>query len=360
MRVLVVGPRGISGHEGGIEKFTDEFVRRAVGVCRLSVLCLTVPPEDRIPAGLELVQVPKSSLLTTDKGMYLIWALWIYATRPIDRVLVLGTNFGGLVPLMKLMFWRRARIYLRSGSIDHVLTKWSPPVRLLLRLSEWLTRFADGVIAVSPSIQSHLTSIGIPSVLVRNGLERRPPPAAARTPGTVIAVGRITMQKNYGVLIEASARLGKSGPAVTIVGGADLSGESDRLTDLLKANPEARVSFVGALPRSEVLTLLDRHALYVMCSIHEGMSNSVMEAIQQRIPIILSDIEANRDLALPDHFYFDPNDPVALAEKISTALADPGRFVVSTEIFEDWDHVIARILNVAEITDMPSLEVVHA
>jgi len=72
------------------------------------------------------------------------------------------------------------------------------------------------------------------------------------------------------------------------------------------------------------------------------MSNAVLEAIQQGSPIILSDIEANRDLDLPDAQYFDPRSPSDLSARIEQALAVPSDFVVARERFEDWDEVIDR------------------
>jgi glycosyltransferase involved in cell wall biosynthesis len=72
------------------------------------------------------------------------------------------------------------------------------------------------------------------------------------------------------------------------------------------------------------------------------MSNAVLEAIQQGSPIVLSDIEANRDLGLPDALYFDPRSPSNLAARIEQALAAPSDFVVARERFEDWDEVIDR------------------
>jgi glycosyltransferase involved in cell wall biosynthesis len=72
------------------------------------------------------------------------------------------------------------------------------------------------------------------------------------------------------------------------------------------------------------------------------MSNSVLEAVQQGTPILLSDISANRDLGLPDSFYFDPGSPTELSEKIAQALETPSDFLADRKRFEDWDEVINK------------------
>jgi glycosyltransferase involved in cell wall biosynthesis len=75
----------------------------------------------------------------------------------------------------------------------------------------------------------------------------------------------------------------------------------------------------------------------------------VLEAIQQRTPILLSDIEANRDLDLPDRFYFQPDDPAMLAERIGQVLADPQHYLVDPAMFDDWDAVVDRINDVLQL-----------
>lgn len=347
-RLLVIGPRGLFGHEGGIEKFTDAFVPRALKVADVCVLCLS-KPDVALPQGLDVVTVPRSKRFKTDKALLLLYAPFLYATQKFDHVFIFGTNFAVLVPLLKIIFWRRAKVHLRSGSIDHILVKWGGAMRAFMRASERLCRFADTVIAVAPSIRHHLSTLSIPSVLVRNGLDRQTGDDTPREPDTVIAVGRVTAQKNYCVLIEASHLLGQNGPQMTVIGGVDLSGESAKLQGLVEQKAQAKIHFVGIQKRDDVLEALKRKALYINCSIHEGMSNAVLEAIQQGIPLILSDIDANRDLGLDNRYYFAPNNPEGLALKIKEALADPDAYHVSPDLFENWDQAIHRLLTVTGV-----------
>lgn len=350
-RILVVGARGIAGDEGGIEKFAEEFVNRAGLTHDLVVLCLNPAPPPTPRVMIDLVR--RSRLLKTDKAFYLLRALWLYATRRFDCVFILGMNFGVLIPALRAMMWRRARIVMRSGSIDYTLPKWGQGMRRVMLFAERMMRRADAVIAVAPNIQRHLRRQGIASQLIRNGLERVVSDHSGhREPATVLAVGRITAQKNYSALVEAAALLGAEGPAITIVGGADLSDEAARLQAMLAAAPSAKLTFTGALPRAEVLREMNRKALFVNCSLHEGMSNSVLEAIQQGMPLLLSDIEANRDLGLPDRFYVAPSNFAAWADRIAQALADPDSYTVAPSLFDDWDTVIARVMAVV----VPPLE----
>lgn len=79
------------------------------------------------------------------------------------------------------------------------------------------------------------------------------------------------------------------------------------------------------------------------------MSNAILEAIQEGMALVLSDIDANRDLQFDDRFYFGPDDPAALAARIREAIGDPQGFVVPPERFDDWKSTIDRFRDVLEI-----------
>ncbi len=349
-RLLVIGPRGIFGYEGGIEKFADAFIPRSLPHADIDVLSLHPPGQDA-PSGLRVIMVPKSRKFKTDKALYILYALYQYITHRYDHVFIFGTNFAVLIPLMRAVFWRRAKIHLRSGSVDYLLDKWGPAMKLFMRVTEKFCRYADTVIAVAPNIKRHLEGLGIPTQLVRNGIDRANDntPLTERGQNTAVAVGRVTMQKNYAVLAEASSLLGTGGPHITIIGGADLTGEAGELKHYLSENPEANIEFAEVQKRDTVLEELQKKSLYINCSIHEGMSNAVLEAIQNGIPVILSDIEANRDLNLADHIYFDAHNPKALAEKIKDALSSPERYMVDTSDFNDWDDAVKEILTLTGV-----------
>lgn len=355
--LLVIGPRGLFGCEGGIEKFTDAFLPRTLPHADITVLTI-IKPEKPLPPGLRVIDVPRSKTFKTDKALYLLYSLYFYMTRKYDHVFIFGTNFAVLVPFIRVIFWRSAKIHLRSGSIDHLLPKWSPFVRKLLRLTERLARYSDTVIAVAPSIQNHLRTLGIDAKLIRNGIERTIPPLKSenfpRTPNTVLSIGRITTQKNYKVLIQAIKSLGDEAPVLTIIGGADLSDEAQTLKRMLSTSD--KIIFTGPLQREEVLIQLQKQSLYVNSSIHEGMSNAVLEAVQQGIPVLLSDIDANRDLKLPEHHYFHPEDVRSLSKKILDALKTPELYLVNPQNFDDWDTAIQNVLTVTYVIPKNSIE----
>jgi glycosyltransferase involved in cell wall biosynthesis len=339
--IFVVGARGVAGTEGGVEKFAEQFVRQLVRSCQVTAICLSEQRPESV-ADLELVLAPRSRLMGTDKAMYYMMAAWMCVRRRFDHVMLLGINSAMLVLVLRLLFWRRVRIVVRSGSVDYLLEKWGPLSRLYFKFAEGLLRFADLVVAVAPSIQQHLSRRGISSIVIPNGvsLASQPRPLTDREPRHIVAVGRVTAQKNYGLLIEAAHSLRDRGIRATIIGGDDLSGEGDRLRRLMSDKGVSNVTFAGVMERDRVLEYLSRASLFVNCSVHEGMSNSVLEAIQQGAPILLSDIAANRDLDLPNTLYFSPSSAAELSQKIVRALKWPIGYVADRGRFDDWSMVI--------------------
>ncbi len=338
-KMLVVGARGITGNEGGVEKFAEEFCKRASDVIDIEVTCLK--HDDRAHSSVKVHVTGTFGFGKTDKILYYIKGAWLCLTGRYDYVFLLGINSAALGLVAKLNPRRRPQVAVRSGSIDYLLPKWGRLAKLYFRFSEATMRFADQVIAVSPSIQRHLGRKAIAATLVRNGISRDGSEVSVPRTG-VLAVGRVTSQKNYLVLVEAASRLGDT--PVTIVGGPDKTMEFDLLSSNISQRELENFKMDGALDREEVYDRLQKAAVFVNCSIHEGMSNSVLEAIQCGAPVLVSDIDANRDLQLPDIHYFDPKNGAQLADLINKALDEPALFTVNRSLFPDWDEVVQTIL----------------
>jgi glycosyltransferase involved in cell wall biosynthesis len=101
---------------------------------------------------------------------------------------------------------------------------------------------------------------------------------------------------------------------------------------------------MGRVQRSAMGPLYAGARVYVNSSIHEGSSNAVLEAISWGAPILLSGIPENRDFGIPEHHYFDPLDPDAIAGALRKATADPGAYVVDLGRFLTWSMVAERTM----------------
>jgi len=341
-RVLVVGPRGIPDVEGGVEKNTERlFPLLADMGFAVTLVALRQHCRGESYRGVRLVGAPASRILRTDK-----LALYVAALRQAWRERPHLVHMQGLGSAILLWAYRLMgmKTVVRYGAADYLVPKWGLIGRFGFLAAEFQLRFADAVIAVTPALAERLASRGIRDnvVVIRNALDEPEQydggevPPQVRSP-YILAVGRVTEQKNIHRLIEGFNAFAAANPQYTLVlaGGIDDASYLEQL----KPHLSERVVMLGRLPRSALGPLYRNAHLYVNSSMHEGNSNAVLEAISWGSPILLSHIPENRDFGLPEHHFFDHEDVGAIAQALSSACNEPDRFRVAKDQFPSWSDI---------------------
>ena len=341
---LVIGARGIPGVEGGAEKHAEYvFSRFAANGYDVTLLGTRQSIRCSEYRGVKLVGIPTIYFANTEKFVYHFFC-FVYAlfNRP-KLVHLQGLNSGIFLFLYRLF---GMKVVMRYGSADYEHSKWGFIGRIGFRLCEWQINLADHVIVVSQKYRRELSSrYGLKAIsVIPNGVDDAGITDAARTYWNelglegkryLLSVGRLTVDKGYADTIKALERLGNSNVELVIVGGPDGTNFHEHLWAMGGRNTR----FLGRLDR-QLLSLLYMHcSAYVSASAHEGLSNSILEAISFGSPLIVSDIPANREMSLNEVCYFRQGDAEALAEKISAALASSGNFIVDRRGFVGWDEV---------------------
>jgi len=110
---------------------------------------------------------------------------------------------------------------------------------------------------------------------------------AGRQPGRrLVAIGRLSHQKNYPVLLRAMKHLGNA--TLDIVGEGE---DRAQLTALAEALGIAdRVCFHGLMPRAQALRLAAQSDVFVQPSLYEGHSLALIEAACLGLPLVVSDV----------------------------------------------------------------------
>jgi len=109
------------------------------------------------------------------------------------------------------------------------------------------------------------------------------------------SVGRIVPIKDHATMLKAAITLVQRGVDVRVL-LAGSGPELARLEQLVEANPELRdrVAFFGAYDNvPEVLNALD---VFVLPSISEGMSNTILEAMASGVPVVATRVGGNPEL----------------------------------------------------------------
>lgn len=342
--IMIIGARGIPDAEGGAEKHAERlfplFASAGYDVTLLGINTFIKQDEYK---GVRLRGIPTIDVAGTDKLIYHFLALLRAAfTRP-KLVHLQGLNSAFFLLAYKLL---GMKVVLRYGSADHEYAKWGFVGRTGFRLCERQIRYADHVIAVSQKYKHTLRSrYGLDNIsVIPNGLDAPDIPSESaaylrqlRLDGVryVLAVGRITVDKDYDTLVEAVQALKDPEVQLIVAGGASEQGYADRFFE----HPDPRIRFLGVIDRSLLPALYAGCAAYVNSSRHEGLSNAVLEAVSYGSPVVVSDIPANTEIGLNECSHFATGDPASLTDRLEAALNDPDAFRASADAFSDWADV---------------------
>ena len=155
---------------------------------------------------------------------------------------------------------------------------------------------ARGVFSVSNAVRDAWRKLGIESEVLRLPRQSPPPAAGARDPRRCVCVGRLSWEKGVDRLLDAIARVPEL--ALDIVGDGPLRAALERRAAELGL--AARVRFLGW--QDDPAPFLSAAGLAVSPSRSEGLSLSVLEALEAGVPVLATDIPGNRE-ALADGRY---------------------------------------------------------
>lgn len=144
----------------------------------------------------------------------------------------------------------------------------------------------------------------------------------------VLAVGRITAQKNYELMLhaimDAKNRVeGKYKINLRIAGEGD-SGLLNRLKNIvIENNLTENVEFLGN--RKDIPKLMEDSQLFLMSSAWEGLPIVLLEAVSSGLPILVTDVGGCKEIvkATDSGIAVPPNSIVKLADGIIQFLEDP-------------------------------------
>jgi len=133
----------------------------------------------------------------------------------------------------------------------------------------------------------------------------------------IITVGRLQAVKNFQILLEAIAKLNQSGYQnikLRIVGDGVERDNLQHFAETLKIAP--LTEFLG--DRQDVPDLLQKSDIFVLPSLIEGISNTILEAMSCGLPIIASHVGGNPELIIDNQtgYLFQTENVFELASAI--------------------------------------------
>lgn len=317
---------------GGAERFTIDLVTR---LDRQQFEPLVVFLKESDPdlqdwqaelerAGVRTITIGKR----TKAGIGCFWKLWrlLRAERPVivHTQLFLADVFG--------------RLSARLAGVPVIISTEQNLNYGEARWRQWCKRLtvplAHQVVAVSSAVCAYALEhegVALDQItVIPNGVDSTALPAAGnqlseRKRFMLGAFGRLVPQKGFDVLLEALARLAEQGSSVDCV-IAGVGPERQQLEEQARAlDLAASVRFIGQPKDTD--QFYGSFDLLVMPSRWEGLGIVALEAGARGLPVIASDVDGLRDVITDgeDGLLVSPEDPVALADAISTLRADPQR-----------------------------------
>jgi sugar transferase (PEP-CTERM/EpsH1 system associated) len=149
------------------------------------------------------------------------------------------------------------------------------------------------------------------------------PPSTIGHPLSLGTVGRLDPVKNQASLLATLSSLAPRFPGLrlTVVGDGPLRASLEAQAASLGLT--GRVSFTGA--RSDTPDLLRSFDLFVLPSVNEGISNTILEAMATGLPVVAGRVGGNPELVVDGVTgrLYDPADPEALEQALLPYLTDP-------------------------------------
>lgn len=321
--------------QGGAEKHGEELYPRlaALGI-RVTVMARApyFPPDRRVAEwrGVRFEYLPAIRSKYLEALVHSFAAARQAARRRRETDLVHVHNIGPALclPVLKLAGLKTVLTY-HSPNYEH--RKWGPFARRVLRLGERVgLRRSDAVITVTEAARRALAErypgrrvVHIPNGVAR--MERLPPGEAMRrwalAPGRYFFTAcRFVEGKGLEDLIRAFDRIRREDLRLVIAGDADHETDYSRGIKRLAADTPG-VVLTGVLTGAPLWELYSQAGLFVLPSYAEGLPLSVLEAMAFGIPVLASDIGANREVGLRAHRFFPAGAVPELAARMEALLA---------------------------------------
>lgn len=199
-----------------------------------------------------------------------------------------------------------------------------PRAARLFRMASWLVGV---MVCVSNDLARQMAEIGInPRKMqtVLNGIDTALFSFTGPKPGgCAVAVARLSPEKDIGTLIRAAAIIRATCPSFQL----EIAGDGPLMADLRalarELGLEGQVRFLGQV--GDVPAVLGRAGLFVLPSLREGISLTLLEAMARGLPVVATRVGGTPEVVGEGEtgVLISPGSPEELAGAVLRVLLDP-------------------------------------
>ncbi|HBF67372.1 MAG TPA: glycosyl transferase family 1 [Candidatus Magasanikbacteria bacterium] len=335
MRVAMIGQKGLPAAYGGVERHVEELstrlAKRGIEVTVYNRRWFS-DYQKKTFQGIRVVTTPTLHTKHFDTITHTLTST-IHALITHHDIIHFHGVGPSLLSWIPRIFSPHTVVITTFHCIDRKHKKWGGFARIMLRLGEWSTcRFAHKIIAVSKTIAAYALAVyDCTAIYIPNGINPVKPITNSEqiiqnqfglTHNNYVAVvTRLIPHKGIHHLITAFTGLNTKKKLVIVGGGHFTDLYVKRLHEL--THGDKRIIFTGFQSGAALHALYEHAALVVQPSELEGLSISLLEAMNYGRPLLASDIDENRE-ALSDYgWYFKSGNSADLARQLKKLLATP-------------------------------------
>lgn len=326
-KLAVIGFRGFPGVQGGVEKHCEALIPLLARNYNIRVYrrkpYLTTESAQTFK-GIEYVDLPSTRIKGVEALLHTFLCCLHLIIHRCRIVNIHNIGPGLFSPLLKLF---GIKIVLTYHSPNYEHAKWGRTAKALLKFSESIAlTAADHIIFVNKfQLNKYSQKIQAKSSYIPNGI-----PTNTRASGTdflkqhnivpndyILAVGRLTPEKGFDILIQAINELPT--PVTLVLAGA-CDHDPLYLDQLKHLDTNHRVIFTGFTSGESLRQLYSHARFFVLSSINEGFPLVMLEAMSYGLPMVVTDIPATHLVKLPIEQYVKPNDATSIKNGIKTEL----------------------------------------
>lgn len=340
MRIAVIGSKGLPPHQGGIEHHCAEMYPRMVAAGHQVDLYARSSYNDHHPQisrsrayrGVNIITVPSIRLKGVDalacSGLSALLAL----RKPYDIVHFHALGPSLFTPLPKLL--ANTKVLTTCHGLDWKRSKWGAISSRVIKTGErTAVKFVDELVVVSEALRDYFWQVyGREVTYIENA-----PVAYAATDGRfaygrglglepqryLVFIGRLVPEKRVDLLLKVFQRLRPRDWKLVIVGDkSDTNGFTAQLLQLAANNPQ--IIFTGELQGAMLAEIVRGAGLFVLPSDVEGLPLALLEAMQEGIPAVVSDIAVHKCMLGKDRgLLFKTGDLDDFHDRLAWAVTHP-------------------------------------
>ncbi len=333
LRVMMLGLRGFPQVQGGIETHAEHLAPLLVQQgCQLEVIVRAAYQPQAVGnvwQGVKFTRLwaPKSKGLEAIVHTFL-GVIYAAIKRP-DILHIHAIGPALMTPLARLL---GLKVVITHHGPDYDRQKWGKFAKWVLKAGEWAgMRFANGRIVISNVIRELVAhKHGVHSEIIRNGVvmpsldtcDSHLAQFGLEKQRYILQVSRLVPEKRHLDLIHAFTQARFNGYKLVLVGTSD---HPDAYVAQIEqaARANSNVVLTGFQTGDVLKSLYTHAALFILPSSHEGLSISLLEALSYGLPVLASDIPANKELELNPMAYFELGNIEMLTEKMHSKLHHP-------------------------------------